>query len=170
MIIWITGLSGAGKTTLAGALYKSIKKKSPNVLWIDGDALKKIIPTNGKHDRASRIDRYKKMINIVKFFYDQKINVIISTLYFNNFMFKNNKKIFKNYFQIYLKSDIAHLIKRDSRKIYSKNINKKRPFLVGVDIKWDEPKKSNLIISNFFDKEINMIKKKILLKINNKIF
>ena len=65
MIIWITGLSGAGKTTLAGALYKSIKKKSSNLLWIDGDALKKIIPTNGKHDRASRIERYKKMIHIV---------------------------------------------------------------------------------------------------------
>ena len=68
MIIWITGLSGAGKTTLARALYKSIKKKSPNILWIDGDELKKIIPTNGKHDQKSRIERYKKMINIMLIF------------------------------------------------------------------------------------------------------
>jgi len=170
MIIWITGLSGAGKTTLGQTLYKSIKRKSPNIIWIDGDVLKKIIPNNGKHDKKSRIERYKKMIHIVKFFYDQKINVIVSTLYFNNFMFKNNKKIFKNYFQIYLKTNIKYLIKRDSRKIYSKNINKKKPSLVGVDIKWNEPIKSNLIIKNFFNKNINEIKKKILSRLNNKFF
>ena len=40
----ISGPSGTGKTTLAKALYKSIKKKFPNTLWIDGDTLKKFIP------------------------------------------------------------------------------------------------------------------------------
>ena len=43
MIIYITGLSGAGKTTLAKAPYKSIKKKFPNTIWIDGDNLRKLI-------------------------------------------------------------------------------------------------------------------------------
>ena len=41
MIIWITGLSGAGKTTLAKALYNDVKKKFPNTLWIDGDIIRK---------------------------------------------------------------------------------------------------------------------------------
>jgi len=62
---------------------------------------------------------------ISKFCYDQKLNVIISVLYFNNFIFKNNKKLFKNYFQIYLKADIKDLVRRDYKKLYSKNINKK---------------------------------------------
>ena len=170
MIIYIIGLSGAGKTTLAKNLYKSIKERASNVLWFDGDTLKKIIPSNGKHDLKSRTERYKKMIQIAKFAYDQKINVIVSTLYFNNFFFKNNKKLFKNYFQIYLKADIKDLIKRDARKIYSKNINKKKPFLVGIDLKWNEPKKSNLIIKNFFNENINKVKKKILKKIESKLF
>jgi len=170
MIIYIIGLSGAGKTTLAKDLYKSIKKKSQNVLWFDGDFLKKIIPSNGKHDLKSRTERYKKMIQIAKFAYDQKINIIVSTLYFNNSFFKNNKKLFKNYFQIYLKADVKDLIKRDSRKIYSKNINKKKPFLVGIDLKWNEPKKSNLVIKNFFNKKKDMIKKQILKKLKNKLF
>ena len=84
--------------------------------------------------------------------------------------FKNNKRLFKNYFQIYLKADIKDLIKRDARKIYSKNINKKKPFLVGIDLKWNEPKKSNLIIKNFFNENINKVKKKILKKIESKLF
>jgi|TARA_Y100000294_G_scaffold176875_1_gene200569 adenylylsulfate kinase len=166
MIIWITGLSGAGKTTLAKALYNDVKKKFPNTLWIDGDIIRKHYQNTKKYDQKSRIEQYKKMINIAKFCYDQKLNVIISVLYFNNFIFKNNKKLFKNYFQIYLKADIKDLIRRDYKKLYSKNINKKRPHLVGVDIKWNEPKKSDLIIENFFNKKINLIKKNILTKIS----
>jgi len=170
MIIWITGLSGAGKTTLAKALYKDLKKKIPNTLWIDGDILRKHFQNTKKYDQKSRIKQYKKMLTVAKFCYDQKINVIVSALYFNNFIFKNNKKIFKNYYQIYLKSDIKDLIRRDSKKIYSKNINKKKPFLVGVDIKWNEPKKSDIIIKNFFNKNVSLVKKNILIKINKKLF
>ena len=170
MIIWITGLSGAGKTTLAKTLYKDLKKKIPNTLWIDGDNLRKHFQNTKKYDQKSRIEQYKKMIRLAKFCYDQKINIIVSVLYFNDFIFKNNKKIFKNYFQIYLKANIKDLIKRDSKKIYSKNINKKKPFLVGVDIKWNEPKKPDLIIENFFNKKVNLVKRSILTKITNRLF
>ena len=41
MIIYIIGLS-VGKTTLAKNLYKSIKERASNVLWFDGDTLKKL--------------------------------------------------------------------------------------------------------------------------------
>lgn len=169
MIIWITGLSGSGKTTLAKALYKDIKKRFPNTLWIDGDIIRGHFQNTKKFDQKSRIDQYKKMIRLAQFCYEQKINIIISVLYFNDFIFKNNKKIFKNYFQIYLKANINDLIKRDSKKVYSKNINKKKPFLVGVDIKWNEPKKSDLIIENFFNKKVNLVKRSVLTKINKRL-
>ncbi len=169
MIIWITGLSGAGKTTLAKALYSKVKKKFSNTIWIDGDILRKHFQNTKKYDQKSRVDQYKKMVDLAKFCYDQKINVIISVLYFNSFILNNNKRIFKNYFQIYLKSNIKDLIKRDSKKVYSKNLRKKKPFLVGVDIKWNEPRKSNLIIKDFFNKKINSTSISIFNKIRKKL-
>jgi len=168
MIIWITGLSGAGKTTLAKVLFKDIRKKFPNTIWIDGDIIRNYTQNTKKYDQRSRVKQYKKMVRIVKFCYDQKINVIVSALYFNDFILDNNKKLFKNYFQIYLKADVRDLIRRNYKKVYSKNINKKNPFLVGVDIKWNDPKKSDLIIDNFFKKKANLTKKNILAKINKK--
>ena len=42
MIIWFTGISGVGKTTLAKITYKFLKKKNKNILHIDGDILKTI--------------------------------------------------------------------------------------------------------------------------------
>ena len=81
MIIWITGLSGAGKTTLAKTLYKDLKKKIPNTLWIDGDNLRKHFQNTKKYDQKSRIEQYKKMIRLAKFCYDQKINIIVSVFF-----------------------------------------------------------------------------------------
>ena len=67
MIIFLTGLSGAGKTTLAEALYKDIKKKFPNTIWIDGDVSRQYFKNTKKYDVKSRLDQYKKTINLSKF-------------------------------------------------------------------------------------------------------
>ena len=38
-LYWITGLSGAGKTTIGNALYYELKKKQDNLIILDGDIL-----------------------------------------------------------------------------------------------------------------------------------
>ena len=42
MVIWLIGLSGSGKTTVAKLLLKKIKKKYSNTVHLDGDQLRKI--------------------------------------------------------------------------------------------------------------------------------
>jgi len=41
-LIWITGLAGSGKTTLAKEIYKILIKKYPNTIHLDGDNLEKL--------------------------------------------------------------------------------------------------------------------------------
>ena len=43
MVIWITGLSGAGKTTLALEIVAKIKEKSQPVIFLDGDQLRQVL-------------------------------------------------------------------------------------------------------------------------------
>ena len=42
-VIWITGLSGAGKTTLANELIISLKKRDLQPILLDGDILRKLL-------------------------------------------------------------------------------------------------------------------------------
>ena len=70
---------------------------------------------------------------------------------------KENKKIFKQYKQIYLKVENKILKERNNKKIYSKKKN-----IVGVDIDFNKPYKSNLTIENDFrnaNQKINTILK-----------
>ena len=72
---------------------------------------------------------------------------------------KKNREKFKNYFQIFINSNISNLKKRNVRKVYTKKN------VVGKNIKFPKPYKSDLVIENKFtpysNKKINQIVKKI---------
>ena len=61
-----------------------------------------------------------------------------------------NRKIYDNYYQIYLKSILEELLKRNNKLVYS------RKNVVGKDIKFKEPINSDLIINNDFNKNIDI--------------
>ena len=42
-VYWITGLSGAGKTTIGKLLYEKIKEKEINTVFLDGDTLREVL-------------------------------------------------------------------------------------------------------------------------------
>ena len=44
-LIWITGLSGSGKTTIGKAVWGEIKKEHSNAVFLDGDSFREILPT-----------------------------------------------------------------------------------------------------------------------------
>ena len=56
-LYWITGLSGAGKTTIGNRLYYRMKQKKDNVVLLDGDILKEISGKDLGYDRESRIEK-----------------------------------------------------------------------------------------------------------------
>ena len=162
MVIWLIGLSGSGKTTVAKLLLKKIKKKYSNIVHLDGDQLRKIYGKKIGYTIKERNKNAERLSKLSKFLSDQKINVIASVL--SNFPLwqKWNKKNIKNYFQIYLKVSLKTLIKRDKKKLYKMAIKRRRKNVVGIDIKFIEPLNSDLVIEN----EGN---KKSLKKIVNKI-
>ena len=49
-VIWITGLSGAGKTTLANELIVSLKKRDLQPILLDGDILRKLLQVPQKNN------------------------------------------------------------------------------------------------------------------------
>lgn len=159
MVVWIIGKSGSGKSFFAKKIAKILNKKK-KVFWLDGDEFRKYISydigysINDRKINSKRIQDFCKFLEIKKYF------VICSILSIFPDHQKKNKKIFKKYKQIYLKVENKILKKRNSKKVYSKKKN-----IVGTDIDFNKPYKSDLIIKNDF-KNVNQKIKTILKTLN----
>ena len=82
---------------------------------------------------------------------------------------KKSKKNIKKYYQVHLTAPIKELMKRDTKKIYKKYFDKKINNVVGLDIRFPKPCKSDLVIdSPLASNTPNIIANKILNKLNLK--
>ena len=65
-VIWLTGLSGSGKSTISNQLYKILKNKGFKVLQLDGDTFRKRKKTTKKFSKNNIINNNKMIIKEVK--------------------------------------------------------------------------------------------------------
>lgn len=59
VVYWITGLAGAGKTTIGKLLYEKIKEEYPNTVFLDGDTLRKVFGDDKAVCGQFRICRFR---------------------------------------------------------------------------------------------------------------
>ena len=78
MILWITGISGSGKTTIGKQFYKEFTKRKKNTIYLDGDEFRSLFGNDLKYTIKDRDTNAKRMTSFVKYISSQKINLIIS--------------------------------------------------------------------------------------------
>ena len=74
-LLWITGLSGSGKTTVSKIIYNQLKKKYSNIILLDGDVLRKKLKIK-KSDHFLNISRTKiglMYVDVCKKYIEKKI-------------------------------------------------------------------------------------------------
>ena len=156
MIIWITGISGSGKTTIGKAYFNILKKKYKSSIFVDGDSERKVFQNDLKFSLKDRNLNAERLTRLVKFLSEQKINVVVSAN-LTSIKYRNwCKKNLKNYVEIFISAELKNLIKRDYKSLYKKSLQGKIKNVVGVDIKLNVPKFSNIYLTN------NSTKKKFL--------
>ncbi len=131
-IIWLTGLSGSGKTTIAKKIQKKLKKKNFRIKRVDGDTFRKKNKNLKNFSKKNIIQNNNQIINYIKTIfknYDYIIVSVISPLRLTRLRAKN---IFgKHYFEVLVHCGIRELIKRDTKGLYKLAIEKKIKNLIG---------------------------------------
>ena len=120
-ILWFTGLSGTGKSTLAKILSSKLSQLNFKVKIIDGDDFRKKNKNNNNFSKTNIIKNNLSIINNVKKIqkkYDFILVSVISPLLKTRNIARI--KFGKNYFEIYVKCKIETLEKRDTKKLYAK--------------------------------------------------
>jgi adenylylsulfate kinase-like enzyme len=146
MVLWITGLSASGKTTIGRAFLEITKDSRIPTVFLDGDSVRELFGGDLGYDENSRIIHIQRIQRLTKFLTDQSIDVVVAALYSNGELLANNRKLFGNYFEVYLKADIEFLKLRENKSLYTKSESNQIKDVVGVHIKWQEPMTPDLII------------------------
>lgn len=147
-VYWITGLSGAGKTTLGMLLYKYLKEKKDNVVLLDGDILRSVYISGCGYSTEERKRGAYQDCRMCKMLSDQNIDVVYCGISMYEECRQWNRDNIENYKVIYLSVPMEVLIKRDKKHLYSKALAGEIREVVGVDLPWDEPQNPDVFIDN----------------------
>ncbi|MGJ8663948.1 MAG: adenylyl-sulfate kinase [Marinicella sp.] len=79
-LYWITGLSGAGKTSLAECFYHRMQQHSPSIVYLDGDELRAIYQEPGHYDFVGRKSVSMKHARLCALLTEQNHDVICATI------------------------------------------------------------------------------------------
>ena len=167
-VLWITGLSGSGKSTIANKIKNHLVKE--HFILLDGDELREVFSYNDNdndnknYNYQTRINLAYKYSRICNLLAKQGINVIIATISLFDEIHIWNRENIKNYLEIYLKVNLEELKKRDPKKIYSNFFQGKTSNVAGLDIDIDEPKNPDLVLDFSQEKKVESMIKIILEK------
>lgn len=156
-VYWITGLSGAGKTTVSKELYNKLKSKKDNVVFLDGDILRDVFGNDLGYTKEDRLKSAMRNSKLCKMLSEQGIDVICATISMFDEVRKYNRENILGYKEIYLSVSLEVLKKRNQKKLYSNGNN-----VVGMDIEFEEPKCPDIVIENDGSISIAEITNKIL--------
>lgn len=146
-LYWITGLSGAGKTTISTLLYNYLKKKQDNIILIDGDKIREVYQNTDYTEEGREKISYMNM-RLCKMLTDQGIDVIIAVIGMRHEYCEWNRRHIEHYCEVYLEVPMTELIRRDSKKIYSRALRNELTNVYGIDISYEEPRMPDVHIIN----------------------
>ena len=145
---WITGLSGAGKTTVGKMLYKYLKEKESNVVLLDGDVLRQVYQSDD-YSQAGRIKLAYQHARLCKMLNEQGIDVIICLIAMYQSVRNWNRENIESYREIYLNVSVEELIKRDQKGLYSRALRGEIDNVMGINMKYEAPEMPDLEIMNY---------------------
>jgi cytidine diphosphoramidate kinase len=150
-LFWLTGLSGAGKTTIGALLTERLRERGDPVIFLDGDILREVYKDSIGHDRDSRLAAAMQYARLCKMLVDQQVHVVCATISLFHQIQNWNRHHIKNYLEVYIDVPMDELIKRDSKQIYSRAVSGKLSNIVGIDIQPEFPMHADIIIKNFIN-------------------
>ena len=145
-VYWVTGLSGAGKTTLATALVEKLKTTGKSPIFLDGDVMRDIFDTTKNLSQDERFLLSKKYAKLCQTLANQGFHVVCATISLFHETQAWNRTHITHYIEIFLQVPLTELKRRDTKAIYAKHTAGEISNVVGIDIPAEFPKQPDILI------------------------
>lgn len=143
-VYWITGLSGAGKTTIGRLWYEKLKSEGGNAVFLDGDELRQVFGDDLGYTEADRRKSAMRNARLCALLSKQGLTVVCCTISMFDSVRAWNRENIPGYFEVYVKVSEETLRRRDQKGLYSRGDRD----VAGVHFQVEEPKSPDLILEN----------------------
>ncbi|MEH7732314.1 MULTISPECIES: adenylyl-sulfate kinase [Bacillus] len=147
-IIWLTGLSGSGKSTIANAAARELFEQGYQVTVLDGDNVRHGLNKDLGFSDDDRKENIRRIGEVAKLFVEQ--GTIVITAFISPF--QDDRRIVRQlveageFHEVFVKCDLNVCEERDPKGLYKKARNGEIPFFTGIDSPYEEPAAPELVL------------------------
>ena len=149
-ILWFTGLSGSGKSTIANAVEASLNKMGKHTYLLDGDNIRMGLNKGLGFSKEDRIENIRRIGEVSKLFADA--GLIVLTAFISPFQ-KERESVRKlvedhEFIEVFIDTPLAICELRDPKGLYKKAKNGEIENFTGISSPYETPVKPEIHISN----------------------
>ena len=143
-LIWITGLAGSGKTTIAN----ECKKLYPHFVVLDGDELRNGLCKDLGFSAADRDENIRRVVSVAKLLYQNDITVLVALVSPMRHQRVNARAEFAagDFFEIFVDTPLSVCEDRDPKGMYAKARTGQIKEFTGVSAIYEKPEHPELVI------------------------
>ena len=148
-LIWFTGLSGSGKSTVAGALEKKLFAMGKSTYLLDGDNVRHGLNKDLKFSDKDRVENIRRIGEVGKLMVDAGLIVISAFIS----PFRSERRMVRRmmeqgeFIEVHLNTPIEVCEKRDPKGLYSKARRGLIANFTGIDSEYETPESPELSLS-----------------------
>lgn len=147
-VIWLTGLSGSGKTTIAAKVEKMLYKKGLLTQVLDGDNIRSGINNNLGFSEEDREENIRRIAEVAKLFVNCGIITLASFVSPSKKIRSKAKDIIgtNDFLEVYIATSLEECENRDVKGLYKKARKGEIKDFTGIDAPYEAPENADIVI------------------------
>lgn len=145
-VIWFTGLSASGKSTIASSVEKMLVDRGRIAYLIDGDNVRHGLCSDLGFSEEHRMENIRRLSEVAALFEDSGVIAIVSAITPLEEMRNLAKSKAKKFILVYVKAEIDTCIKRDPKGLYKKALEGEIKGYTGIDSPFEEPEQYDILL------------------------
>ncbi|MFZ4122824.1 MAG: adenylyl-sulfate kinase [Caulobacterales bacterium] len=147
-VVWLTGLSGAGKSTIANLLDQRLHALGKHTVVLDGDNLRHGLSRDLGFSQADRVENVRRISEVAKLMADAGLIVIVALIspFRAERQMAREKMPAGEFIEVFVDAPIAEVEKRDTKGLYQKARAGLLKNVTGVDSPYEAPEAPDLRI------------------------
>ncbi|NLM09431.1 MAG: adenylyl-sulfate kinase [Clostridiaceae bacterium] len=147
LVVWLTGLSASGKSTIAVEAEKVLNSMGKAVYRLDGDNIRFGLNSDLGFSERDRFENIRRISEVCALFQDAGLIVIASFISpLARMRQMAREKCGESFIEVYVKADVETCIKRDPKGLYQKALNGEIQNFTGISAPYEEPGNPELVL------------------------